>query len=215
MTAISIERWQKAQTAEAAFHANTSVQHIARDVRNIARTLMRIDDEAIGLPVGSSVLDVGCGPHSLLLDLDTGRGLLDVATRARGLHDCVAIDPLRFDDGSELAYARSGIKRFVGAAEDYEPGEPFVHIFDEVWCYNCLQHVRDVDAVLALIAQRAVRRVRLFEWVDVAESVNHPHVLNVEQLRAPFAAWRCLSDVVGTWRAPDFVQRFAAFVVQR
>ena len=80
------------------------------------------------------ILDVGSGPFSLLL-----------RTKPWGGH--VALDPLTFIEEAEHVYREHGIDRWFMAAEDLAniDNPPF----DEVWIYNCLQHTKSPQIILA------------------------------------------------------------------
>jgi len=112
---------------------------------------------------GASVIDLGCGPCSLLLKC-VNRGA------------CKAVDPLLFPAWVSLRYRDAGIRYERGQAE---------HItdtgFDEAWLYNVLQHTED-PALVIQRARRAARIVRLFEWLGIADGTGHLHVLEEEQL---------------------------------
>ena len=112
---------------------------------------------------GASVIDLGCGPCSLLLKC-TNRGA------------CLAVDPLPLPAWVTLRYRVVGIQYERGQAE---------HItdtgFDEAWIYNVLQHVE--DPVLAVRrARRAAKIVRVFEWLGIADGTGHLHALEEVRL---------------------------------
>lgn len=199
---ISSARWQAAQEAEAAFHRGPWA-YVTEEVRAGVRGMLRIDTEQLR---GHRIIDVGCGPRSLLLDV---ANVID-ASRS------IALDPLTFGD-LEVPYREAGIFRHVGPAESFRPwiDNPEWPQLHEAWCYNCLQHVLDPAIVLDHLTRYASRRVRLFEWIGVPETVNHPHVLSVDQLRDPFRAWSTAYEYIGQWKTPDFDQRFYAGVFDR
>jgi 2-polyprenyl-3-methyl-5-hydroxy-6-metoxy-1,4-benzoquinol methylase len=107
---------------------------------------------------GKSVLDIGGGPVSLLLKCDAVRGKV--------------VDPCRYPDWVYQRYAAADIAHEVMMGEDIvEAG------YDEVWIYNCLQHVRDPAKILQN-ARRAAHVIRIFEWVNAKPHVGHPHMLS-------------------------------------
>lgn len=147
---------------------------------------------------GKSVVDVGCGPFSLLL-----------RTRAA---TAVAVDPLDFGADLEAAYHRSGIQRVQAAGEAFKAEQ----VFDEGWMYNCLQHVRSPAEVLANLARHA-KTVRLFEWLHIPKSDGHLHVLTEETFADAFpeAQWRRVQWDVGTMETPELHGDYLAAVLER
>jgi hypothetical protein len=111
---------------------------------------------------GKSVLDIGGGPVSILL-------------KCFNLKHGKVIDPIQFPEWVVLRYAMAGVKFQVGFGEDIsETG------WDEVWVYNCLQHVKDPGLLLAN-ARRAGKIVRIFEWLKPVYE-GHPIALTKEAL---------------------------------
>jgi 2-polyprenyl-3-methyl-5-hydroxy-6-metoxy-1,4-benzoquinol methylase len=115
---------------------------------------------------GTSVLDLGGGPVSLLLK-----------SRGRGDRRHVVVDPGAYPEWVRERYKLKGIKWSQKPAEDYDAGGRF----DEVWIYNVLQHVREPSAVIRT-AQKHASRIRIFEWVDTGTNIGHPHNLTRQLL---------------------------------
>ncbi len=114
---------------------------------------------------GRLVVDVGGGPASLLLKC---------VTFAVG---SVVVDPCSYPEWVAARYKGCGI--------DYqqERGEDFVYLLpvDEVWIYNCLQHVEDPQRIVRN-ARKGAKLVRIFEWLDIPAHEGHPNVLTVSDL---------------------------------
>ncbi len=110
---------------------------------------------------GRSVLDVGGGPMSLLLQTVNGRRR-------------VVVDPLPIADWCLGRYAAAGIEVLPVRGEDLGEGG-----WDENWLYNVLQHTEDPEAVLRN-ARAAARTLRVFEWLDTGISDGHLHSLSAE-----------------------------------
>ena len=53
--------------------------------------------------------------------------------------------------------------------------------WDEVWIYNCLQHVDDPEKIIKN-ALKAGKVLRLFEWINIPPHPGHPHELTEEKL---------------------------------
>lgn len=171
MEATIEARWVAAQVGERRFHCDTIPEwgsHADPEVRRQRERVMRRWYAGMLEIPGqrpASVTDYGCGPQSLLLDC-AGDGV------------AVAVDPLRFTDADEAAYADVGVTRVIAGAEDYAGLQTV-----EGWMYNCLQHTRDWQAALANAVAHTADTFRLFEWVDVPTDALHLHTLETEALR--------------------------------
>ncbi len=115
---------------------------------------------------GYKVLDIGCGPTSMLLKC-TNLGL------------GVAIDPCDYPMWVADRYAASGIEYNKSKGEDIP--EDFTKKFDEVWIYNVLQHTDDPEKVVKN-AKRVGKVIRIFEWIDHPTNAMHPHLLTEAKL---------------------------------
>lgn len=133
---------------------------------------------------GTSVLDVGGGPVSLLLK-------------------CVNVSRARIIDPLELPEWVKGRYELAGILYDSIPAEMLCHHcywedidedipysdsdwchyarFDEVWIYNVLQHVENAQKVIKN-ARKAGKLIRIFEWVDMRPTDTHPQLLTEEKL---------------------------------
>ncbi len=107
-----------------------------------------------------SVLDVGCGPVSMLL-------------RSSNFKRAVGVEPLDYGKDVDEAYKSKNVDLLKIPAEkmNFKNQE-----FDEVWMYNVLQHVYDPLLVLEKI-MKSGKTLRIFEWVDIAPHEGHPHEL--------------------------------------
>lgn len=112
---------------------------------------------------GKKILDIGGGPVSLLL-------------KAANLKEGLVVDPINYPDWTKQRYAIKNINVIVKTGEDItEEG------FDEVWIYNCLQHVIDPERIIKN-ALRSAKVLRIFEWIDIPAHEGHPHMLTEEKL---------------------------------
>lgn len=159
-----------AQTFEAAFWGDCSNTFYEERKHYVYAELMGIKRQHwdFVVPGGTRILDIGAGPASMLL-------------KTRGAKRRVTCDPLQYPAWVYLRYATAGVEVF------HESGETVADLFkdelvdgdkpfDEVWIYNCLQHVEDPK----LIVQNALalaHRVRIFEWIDIPPHEGHPHML--------------------------------------
>lgn len=112
---------------------------------------------------GKTVLDVGGGPVSLLLKCVNVKGTV--------------VDPCTYPTWVSVRYAEAGIDYKKVPAEDMV----FRDRFDEAWCYNVLQHVKDPQQIIQNMKDYA-KVIRLFEWVNMPVSDGHPHTLTEDKL---------------------------------
>jgi SAM-dependent methyltransferase len=137
---------------------------------------------------GKSILDVGCGPISMLQRSKHG-GF------SRG------VDPLTVSDETRARYAAANVEFLNIKAEDM----PLDRVFGEAWMYNCLQHTQDPLMILAKIKLSA-ESVRIFEWIDIAsKEPGHPQLLSEKLFLAAFAdgEWELPIWNVGTLKEMD------------
>jgi len=123
------------------------------------------------------VLDLGCGPASILLRCNHGPS--------------VGIDPLRMKPDVLQKYRLNSITLLNMKIEDAIVQDKLKGMeFDEVWTYNCLQHVDNLEFILDFITNIAPT-VRIFEWVDLGKCPGHPHTLTEEMFlkRFPEKEW--------------------------
>ncbi len=112
---------------------------------------------------GKSILDIGGGPTSMLL-------------KAAGLKKGKVVDPIEYPAWTKERYALANIEVEVKRGEEVnETG------WDEVWIYNCLQHVVDPELIIQN-AKRAAPVLRIFEWVNFPPHEGHPHELTKKGL---------------------------------
>lgn len=107
------------------------------------------------------ILDIGGGPVSMLLKCD-------------GLGYGAVVNPIDYPGWTKTRYFAAGIQPYVARGEDIHELE--LGLFDEVWIYNCLQHVDNPSAILKNAMAHAPT-VRLFEWIDIPAHAGHPHMI--------------------------------------
>ncbi len=152
------------------------------------RSVMGRWEAEAGLPLStlitadSLVLDLGCGPYSLVR-----RGRV------------VALDPLcgRYAELIDMR-ADADIRYIAGAGERL----PFADgAFDVVWSRNVIDHVRDPVAFVAealRVVRPGGRFLLTFDLIS-KPSVYHPHAYIDEAWVRAHAAGR----IAGTWRLPS------------
>jgi len=112
---------------------------------------------------GKKILDIGGGPVSLLLKCHDHGG-------------SKVVDPIKYPKWTIDRYAANNIEY------DQKPGEDVDEEgYDEVWIYNCLQHVIDPEKIINN-AKKAAPVIRIFEWIDIPAHEGHPHELKEDKL---------------------------------
>lgn len=132
---------------------------------------------------GAKILDVGCGPVSLLQRTKHGP--------SRG------VDPLPMSEKTHAHYREMDVELLSMPAEEMPTDETF----DEIWMYNLLQHTRDPNEILRRIAacSEVGTEVRIFEWIEMGVSEGHPQNLTESLFQDHFGAgWRREIWNVGT-----------------
>lgn len=117
-----------------------------------------------------AVLDIGGGPVSMLLKA------------SKNSRRTVA-DPCDYPAWVGERYKAQGIDYERIKGEDIDTITKDVN-YDEVWLYNCLQHVDDPQKIIdnALAALKSGGVFRIFEWINMPTNTAHPHSLTKEQL---------------------------------
>ena len=112
---------------------------------------------------GKRILDIGGGPTSILL-------------KAYGLKEGCVYDPIHYPEWTKLRYKEKNIRVIVKPGEEVDETG-----WDEVWIYNCLQHVHDPELIIQN-AKRSAKLLRIFEWINIPAHEGHPHMLTKENL---------------------------------
>lgn len=160
---------QTDQQWEAAWHGNC-VNSFGEEAKQLtyARLMGLVNTPLDGKwPVynlyGSTVIDLGGGPASMLLKCVGGHGLV--------------VDPCPYPDWVGERYAAAEIDYAPVKAEGFRLPDRF----SECWIYNCLQHVEDPEQVIAT-ARACAYTLRIFEWVEHGTAPGHPHDLHADDL---------------------------------
>lgn len=117
----------------------------------------------------NNVLDIGGGPVSLLL-------------KASKTSRRTVADPCDYPEWVGKRYEAQGVEYERLKGEEVDTlGE---NVYDEVWLYNCLQHVDDPARIIAN-AKHVLKPggvFRVFEWINMPTNTAHPHSLTKQQL---------------------------------
>lgn len=126
--------------------------------------LMGLKQDWVYFVVGNkSILDIGGGPTSMLLKVyDLVKGKI--------------YDPIDYPKWTVDRYNSKNIEVVVDYGENVDESG-----WDEVWIYNCLQHVTDPERIIKN-ALKSAKVLRIFEWVDIPPHEGHPHMLTEENL---------------------------------
>lgn len=165
-----MQTWEEAQKWEAEWHDTCINSYNEETKQYIYTRFMGLDEYKtnyygqIGWDFGEkSVLDVGCGPYSILMK-----------SKAKLKH---GIDPCIYPFWVYNRYDAADVFIYRIPAEDFVADK----VYDEVLIYNCLQHVinpkKIIDNVLA-----CSKLVRIFEWVETGISDGHLHDLHANEL---------------------------------
>jgi SAM-dependent methyltransferase len=171
------QKWAEAQTFEKRWWLGAKQYHRQEiEKGDIVGRMMLVDK---GMEY-KSVIDIGCGPFSLLQRVPVKEG--------------TALDPIFYNE-YEVLYQCRGIKRLLKCGEDLSPEDGQ---FDEAWIYNCLQHVKDPVKIIEN-AMRVSSVVRIFEWTHIDPYEGHLHKLMPDMLSFPFKnqGWSTLMDCQG------------------
>lgn len=183
-----VDLWEAAQASEASFWrvpANMSYGQVKQEGYVDMMGLEEYGRCARYDLQGKTIIDVGGGPCSLLLRCYNFKGTV--------------IDPCDLEPWVYERYAAAGIKVIKASAEDWEPDG----FYDEAWCYNVLQHVRNPQAVVDMM-KRAAKKVRVFEWIDTPTDTGHPNSFTTEDMDKLFGQKGTGRNVT----PDDFLYRF-------
>jgi hypothetical protein len=164
--------WEKAQTWENSWHGDC-VNSYQEEMKQI------VYSTKIGLTAFSdfgkyptydinnkNIVDIGGGPYSILL-------------KCKNLGKCFVVDPNHYPLWVNERYKIKGITVLEKMGEKIKPKD-FPEI-DEVWIYNCLQHVENPEKIIQN-AKKIGKIVRIFEWLEIGLDNGHLHVLHEDEM---------------------------------
>jgi glycosyltransferase involved in cell wall biosynthesis/2-polyprenyl-3-methyl-5-hydroxy-6-metoxy-1,4-benzoquinol methylase len=162
--------WEKATKFESNWWGLEPNQRWIDEVekQNTYAKLMQLS-ENFDLKVPTTILDVGCGPTSILL-----------RTNRHGAQ-AVGVDPLPVSRNTLLKYKAANITFVNKKAEEGIPEQEF----DEAWIYNVLQHTDSPIIILNKLVKVA-KIIRVFEWINTEANEGHPHILTVDLFETVF-----------------------------
>jgi 2-polyprenyl-3-methyl-5-hydroxy-6-metoxy-1,4-benzoquinol methylase len=161
-------KWEKAQKWEKNWHGKCLNKALGEynHVKVIAPKLglqgKRRDSRIEFDLEGKRVLDIGGGSSSILLKCINVKGKV--------------VDPIKFPDWVYARYDCAGIKWEIKKGEDIDEVG-----YDEVWIYNCLQHVENPKRIIDN-ARKAGKLIRLYEYINIPKCEGHIHTLTREKL---------------------------------
>ena len=157
-------RWMAAQAGESRWWGDCTHTWVEEMKQEMYAKKMGIDYDCRG----RSVADIGGGPTSMLL-------------RCRNRGESYVIDPCDYPNWVRERYRELGIRYWKMCGEDVPENALAVN---EAWLYNVLQHVKDPASVITR-AKRFAKVIRIFEWLEIPEDIEHVHVLR----RADLDRW--------------------------
>ncbi len=140
-----------------------------------------------------SILDVGCGPTSLVARSKLGK------TR-------VGVDPLKYPDWVYDSYKTNNFKVYLQPFEEFQTTKKY----DIIIFYNALQHFADLKSVAQKCYQHLARSgaVYLSEYLEVPTNEAHIQFLEAPKLDRLFkAAGFKVQSVKKLVRLPGLVER--------
>jgi hypothetical protein len=116
-----------------------------------------------------SIIDIGGGPCSLLLKVETPKKKLTT-------------DPLCFLGWVYDRYDSANVDQVVAKGEDLLEWIKLPEgRFDECWVYNCLQHTDNPRKIIEN-AKEIAKTIRIFEWLEIPTDEGHIHTLHKSEL---------------------------------
>jgi hypothetical protein len=156
---IQKEQWLMSQQSEFDDHVQTTnIGQSLSDFNNYFHFFGDKED-----CINKKILEVGSGVFPL------GRFLESC--------DLTVVEPLydRFDEGIKEQWKQENIQVFSDPFEEME----IVEDYDEIWFINFLQHT--INPTLCLNkAKESGAKIRVFEPINTAINLQHPHSLTVE-----------------------------------
>jgi len=192
--------WEKATEFETNWWGLEPNERWNEEVRKqdtYARLMGLPEDLDLGKP--TTILDIGCGPTSILLRANR------YGAKAFG------VDPLPVSKNTLQRYKAANVTFINKKAEDFDESNIQV---DEAWIYNCLQHTEDPSKILAKMASSA-KLIRVFEWRNTAVMPGHPQVLTEELFAKAFEGWERVRWDVGMLDEPGLWGEYIALVVRK
>lgn len=113
--------------------------------------------------------------------LDIGGGAVSLLLKCTNLKQGIVLDPCNYPDWIINRYFLKNIIFIKSPAEDSLSLIRTFPKIDEVWIYNVLQHVENVEKVTKN-AKSVSKIIRIFEWIDTGISIGHPNNLTEELL---------------------------------
>lgn len=169
---ITKKKWRQVQKFEKSFWKDGINTYIEETKQFVCAGHMGLEIKADGAGISldaerRNILDIGGGLVSLLLK-----------TKNKGFY-CVVNDPILKDAPQWILsrYAHADITVDDRPAEEFEAD----CMFQEVWLYNCLQHVIDPIKVLE-VCKKYGKAIRIFEWLDIPAHDGHPHMITKEMI---------------------------------
>lgn len=131
------------------------------------------------IPENLAICDIGGGPDSALLQTRSLRGTV--------------VDPCEYPQWTKDRYEACGVQLVKMKGEDIPVEDPQWR-FDEVWIYNCLQHVEDPEKIINN-AKKISRLIRVFEPIKTKIGPGHPHSFTEEWLNEKFGGKGKVEDM--------------------
>lgn len=199
---ITHEEWASEQVWEKDWWQTTGIPQLAEEIVKQDR-MARILNIPHSLH-NTSVIDIGCGPLSMLLRFPC------VYSKS------AALDPMDYTYiNMEKQYSKLGIKRLIKKGEDLTPEDGF---WDISLMYNCLQHVQDPVKIIHNCLNVS-DKLLIFEWTKTPKCPGHPHEISKELIEHAVGSkggWAytfrmegefCETAMFGKFYAAEFIRK--------
>lgn len=181
---ISLDRWKLAQSGERSHWENILASKSLTDREDGYYRHAKVMFLEIDQPHNISVIDIGGGPLSLTLH--------------HALSSAVVVDPINVTGNQLSNYLNRGIQFVNKTAEEFLENYSGL-VFDEVWMYNCLQHVIDPVFILENL-YRVGKVLRISEPTLTPINELHPHTFTPESYYYKLQS----ISVAGNWNRVDY-----------
>lgn len=165
---ISMDRWKQASAGEQAAW-NTLLDNFDRTMKEDGfprhGPVMWLERDEVR---DKYIVDLGGGPISMLYHFHCPGSIV--------------VDPLELPQDFIQHYLNHGIIYIQSMAESWLSGYKSQIVFDEIWIYNCLQHVLDPELILSSL-RKVSRVLRISEPLNVPTDTLHPHMFTEGWMR--------------------------------
>lgn len=166
MDKINIEQWKQCQIYERHSWGNSVTLETSNEsYKQVTYAkLLNLEMKNNFIDANNkSIIDLGCGPISLLL-------------RTNNFAHAYGVEPLDYGEEVNSNYIKKNIK-IIKKPIEFITNEDFNINFDELWMYNVLEHVISPRECLEKILNIKPKKIRILDWLDIPPHEGHPFLL--------------------------------------